>query len=94
MGSLYRSRHELIGVYKNGKASHRNNVQLGRHGRNRTNVWTYPGIGGFGRKARKAICLPYIQRSNPLRSWPMPFSTAQAGVILCSMLFLAAAPRS
>jgi DNA modification methylase len=48
MGSLYRSRHELIGVYKNGKASHRNNVQLGRYGRNRTNVWTYPGISGFG----------------------------------------------
>jgi hypothetical protein len=53
MGSLYRSRHELIGVYKNGKASHRNNVQLGRHGRNRTNVWTYPGIGGFGRQGEE-----------------------------------------
>ena len=40
MGSLYRSQHELIGVFKNGKARHRNNVELGRHGRNRTNVWT------------------------------------------------------
>jgi hypothetical protein len=53
MGSLYRSRHELIGVYKNGTASHRNNVQLGRHGRNRTNVWTYPGISGFGRQGEE-----------------------------------------
>jgi len=53
MGSLYRSRHELIGVYKNGKASHRNNVQLGRHGRNRANVWTYPGISGFGRQGEE-----------------------------------------
>src|SRR2546421_9392393 len=35
MGSLYRSQHELIGVFKNGKAPHRNNVALGRHGRNR-----------------------------------------------------------
>jgi DNA modification methylase len=43
MGSLYRSRHELVLVYKNGKGRHRNNVELGRHGRNRTNVWEYAG---------------------------------------------------
>jgi DNA modification methylase len=42
MGSLYRSRHELIFAFRSGKASHRNNVQLGRFGRNRTNVWEYP----------------------------------------------------
>jgi DNA modification methylase len=42
MGSLYRSRHELVFVFRNGKGSHRNNVQLGRFGRNRTNVWEYP----------------------------------------------------
>ena len=47
MGSLYRSQHELIGVFKNGTAPHINNVQLGRHGRNRTNVWTYPGVNTF-----------------------------------------------
>lgn len=57
MGSLYRSRHELIGVFKNGKASHRNNVQLGRFGRNRTNVWTYPGISGFGRPGEEGNLL-------------------------------------
>lgn len=43
MGSLYRSQHEFVFVYKNGKAGHQNNVQLGRFGRNRTNVWSYPG---------------------------------------------------
>lgn len=43
MGSLYRSQHELVLVYKNGKKPHRNNVELGRHGRNRTNLWQYPG---------------------------------------------------
>ncbi len=43
MGSLYRSQHEFIFVFKNGNASHLNNVQLGRFGRNRTNVWSYPG---------------------------------------------------
>lgn len=48
MGSLYRSRHELVFVFKSGKAAHRNNIQLGRFGRNRTNIWTYPGANGFG----------------------------------------------
>lgn len=44
MGSLYRSRHELVFVFKNGKGQHRNNVKLGRYGRHRTNVWEYPGV--------------------------------------------------
>ena len=43
MGSLYRSRHELIFVFKNGTAPHINNVELGRFGRNRSNVWEYGG---------------------------------------------------
>ena len=49
MGSLYRSRHELVFVYRKGPSQHRNNVQLGRYGRNRTNVWEYPGVNTFGR---------------------------------------------
>lgn len=49
MGSLYRSQHELVFVFKKGVASHCNNVELGRFGRNRTNVWTYPGVNAFGR---------------------------------------------
>jgi DNA modification methylase len=44
MGSLYRSQHELVFVFKSGTGAHRNNVELGRHGRDRTNVWHYPGI--------------------------------------------------
>lgn len=44
MGSLYRSQHELCFIFKNGKESHQNNVQLGRFGRYRTNVWEYGGI--------------------------------------------------
>jgi ParB-like chromosome segregation protein Spo0J len=43
MGSFYRSRHELVLVFGKGK-KHRNNIQLGRFGRNRTNVWEYPGV--------------------------------------------------
>ncbi len=48
MGSLYRSQHELVFVFKSGTAPHVNNVELGRHGRNRTNVWRYPGANTFG----------------------------------------------
>ena len=49
MGSLYRSKHELVLILKKGDAPHVNNVALGKHGRNRTNVWDYPGINGFGK---------------------------------------------
>jgi DNA modification methylase len=48
-GSFYRSQHELIGVFRVGDDPHRNNVELGRFGRNRSNVWTYAGVNSFGR---------------------------------------------
>lgn len=48
MGSLYRSAHELIFVFKSGRAPHVNNVELGKHGRWRSNVWSYPGANSFG----------------------------------------------
>ena len=44
MGSLYRSKHELVFVLKKGSAPHLNNIELGRFGRYRTNVWDYPGV--------------------------------------------------
>ena len=47
MGSFYRSQHELIFVWKNGRGRHINNVELGRYGRNRSNVWTYAGVNTF-----------------------------------------------
>jgi hypothetical protein len=49
MGSLYRSQHELVLVFKHGRNGHRNNVQLGQFGRNRSNVWHYPGANSFAR---------------------------------------------
>lgn len=57
MGSLYRSRHELIFVYKAGKAKHINNVQLGRNGRNRTNLWDYAGVNSFGHGRDDALAM-------------------------------------
>lgn len=47
MGSLYRSKHELVLVYIKGTAPHVNNVELGRNGRYRTNVWDYAGANTF-----------------------------------------------
>jgi DNA modification methylase len=49
MGSFYRSQHELIFAFKNGTAPHVNNVELGRFGRNRSNVWRYAGVNAFGK---------------------------------------------
>jgi DNA modification methylase len=46
-GSFYRSQHELFFVFRKGKGQHRNNIQLGRFGRYRTNCWLYPGVRGL-----------------------------------------------
>ncbi len=46
-GSFYRSQHELLGVYRIGYAPSLNNVALGRHGRNRSNVWHFAGANSF-----------------------------------------------
>jgi len=55
MGSLYRSQHELLPLFKKGDAPHVNNVELGKHGRWRSNVWTYPGASSMGSDARKGL---------------------------------------
>jgi DNA modification methylase len=55
MGSLYRSQHELLPLFKKGDAPHVNNVDLGRRGRWRSNVWTYPGASSLGSDARRGL---------------------------------------
>ncbi|MXO69490.1 DNA methylase N-4 [Altererythrobacter marinus] len=47
MGAFYRSKHELVFVFKNGSAAHINNFGLGQHGRYRTNVWDYAGVNSL-----------------------------------------------
>jgi DNA modification methylase len=64
MGSFYRSQHELVFVFKLGCGAHCNNIQLGRYGRNRTNVWPYangPGFGRAGEEGRLAALHPTIK---------------------------------
>jgi DNA modification methylase len=57
MGSFYRSRHEMVFVWRNGKAPHLNNIQLGRFGRHRSNTWFYPGVNSFARKGAENALL-------------------------------------
>ncbi len=64
MGSLYRSQHELVFVFKLGSGRHLNNVQLGAYGRNRSNVWAYavgPGFGRAGEEGHLAALHPTVK---------------------------------
>lgn len=47
MGALYRSQHELVFLFKNGEGKNINNVELGKNGRYRTNVWNYRGVNSL-----------------------------------------------
>ena len=55
MGSLYRSKHELVFVYRVGNTPHFNAVELGRHGRNRTNVWDYASVNSLAGSRRQDL---------------------------------------
>jgi DNA modification methylase len=67
MGSLYRSQHELVFVYKAGNGAHRNNVELGRHGRHRSNLWSYPGINTLRRSSDEGDLLALHPTVKPVR---------------------------
>jgi DNA modification methylase len=75
MGSLYRSQHELVAVFKKGTKPHVNNVKLGRYGRHRTNVWSYPGMSSFG-----------ADRDETLRLHPTvkPIALVEDAILDCS----------
>jgi DNA modification methylase len=65
MGSLYRSQHEPIFVFKNGTEPHRNNVQLGQFGRYRINVWQYAGANSFSRSTEEGNVLEFHPTTKP-----------------------------
>ena len=67
MGSLYRSQHELVMVFKRSGGQHQNNVQLGRFGRNRTNVWSYPGVNSFSRAGEEGNLLALHPTVKPVQ---------------------------
>jgi DNA methylase len=55
MGTLYRSQHEPLPLFKKGNRPHINNIELGKRGRWRSNVWTYPGASSLGSDARRGL---------------------------------------
>ena len=57
LGSFYRSQHELVFVLKAGEAPHTNNVQLGRYGRYRSNVWEYAGVNTWGPDRQEELAM-------------------------------------
>lgn len=67
MGSLYRSQHELVFVFKSGTGPHVNNVELGKHGRYRTNVWSYPGVNSFGDQQADLALHPTVKPTAMVR---------------------------
>jgi DNA modification methylase len=77
MGSLYRSQHELVFVFKKGRAPHRNNVQLGQYGRNRSNLWRYPGMNSFARVTDEGNLLR-------LAATPKPVALVADAIIDCT----------
>lgn len=57
MGAFYRSAHEMVFVFRHGDARHNNRIQLGRHGRDRTNLWRYEGFNSFSRGRDRALAM-------------------------------------
>ena len=61
MGSLYRSKHEFIAVFKHGTKPHTNNIELGKYGRYRTSVWDYKGVNSFGKNQKDLKMHPTVK---------------------------------
>jgi DNA modification methylase len=57
MGAFYRSAHEMVFVFRHGGTKHNNRIQLGRHGRDRTNLWRYEGFNSFGHGRDRALAM-------------------------------------
>ena len=82
MGSLYRSKHELVFVFKNGTAKHINNVELGRYGRNRTNVWDYAGANSLSSDRANDLALHPTVKPVALVADAILDASKRGGIIL------------
>lgn len=82
MGSLYRSRHELVFVFKHGKGKHINNVELGKYGRNRTNVWEYAGVNSMREGRMEELSMHPTVKPINLVADAIKDCSKQGGIIL------------
>jgi DNA methylase len=85
-GSFYRSQHELIAVFRAGEGPHQNNVELGRHGRSRTNIWHYPGVNSFGAGRDDALAMHPTVKPVALVADAMRDCTSKGDLILDAFL--------
>ena len=84
MGSLYRSQHEFIFVFKNGTKPHINNVELGVHGRYRTNVWKYKGMHASNPQAKTLVKLHPTVKPVPMIMDALLDCSSPNGIVLDS----------
>lgn len=82
MGSLYRSGHELVALFKSGTGKHINNVELGRHGRNRSNVWPYAGATSFGGDRNETLAMHPTVKPVAMISDAILDASNRGGIIL------------
>ena len=82
MGSFYRSAHEPCAVFKSGKASFLNNVELGRHGRYRTNVWDHRGMSSFSKGRKEALAWHPTVKPVNLLAEAIKDSTRRGDIVL------------
>jgi DNA modification methylase len=84
MGSLYRSQHELVFVFKNGTAAHINNIELGVYGRYRTNIWQYKGMHASNPEAVNLLKLhPTVKPTAMIMSAILDVSKPKGIVLDC-----------
>lgn len=84
MGSLYRSQHEFVFVFKNGTKPHINNVELGIHGRYRTNVWKYKGMHASNPQAKTLVKLHPTVKPVPMIMDALLDCSSLNGIVLDS----------
>lgn len=82
MGSLYRSRHEMVLVFKNGTAPHINNVELGKHGRYRTNVWNYRAPRRIGNHGEDELAMHPTVKPAPMVADAIKDCSHRDGLVL------------
>jgi DNA modification methylase len=81
-GSFYRSQHEQVLIFRVGGAVHSNNVQLGKFGRNRSNVWTYPGMNSFRKGRLEELGLHPTMKPTKLVADAIKDATARGDIVV------------
>jgi DNA modification methylase len=82
MGAFYRSKHELVFVFKNGAAPHINNFSLGQHGRYRTNVWDYAGVNSLKAERGEELAMHPTVKPAAMVADAMRDCSRRGGIVL------------